>query len=481
MCSWRSPAVAGGAFLLVAGVGILVWALMDTVAGDRGGGPVAMAPPATATAPACPSTTLSPASDRSVPSFAYAAVDDSIWMASADGASKIRLVCAPTGARNAAWSPSGTYLAHAGDDGVLRTLNVETGQDVIVDGGTPGAVLSGSVYMQWASAGETLVYEKFDGADPRVPRGLWAVTPGGAPVALVQAPIVGGFALSPDGRRLIYQLRSDTTPTSVNSRSYQLFIVNTDGSGNHKLTDGLIYALSPWSPDSRLLAYWKDDHGGSSIIGDIHIMEIDSGREFSLGEFSNDEHPQWSPDLGRDVFHNLAIDGQAQTATPLFKRASVILGWSPDGTKVAYVEGPAFGGAPRSLVILDLARGNRTTLHTSTVVTAHAAGSGFGGVWSPNSRYYAFASIDAGSDTSSLNVADTTSGVANKIIDSFSFGGVSTWYSPDGSRLLVQERSVQSPSVWVANADGSGLTKIADGGAVENGGDWHAWRPPPPQ
>jgi Tol biopolymer transport system component len=492
---------AGVALLVAAGIALLVWGLMRTSGGSSGASVIAptgtpfATVPATLAAPiaaptataapigtigtACPGGPTVPVSSNSV--FAYAAPDGTIWVVGADGSKAMQIVYSPTGARSAAWSASGRYLAHVGEDGALHILDAETGQDIVADDGTNGTLRyepsSGVSYLQWSRVEDAVVYEKLDRADAHVSLGLWRVTPGGTPSRVIDGRGAVG-AWSPDGRRILYQVATDRTPTAINSRTSQLFMVNADGTNAHKLTDGLLYALNPWSPDSRLIAYWKADHGGSSTIGDIYVMDIETEREFSLGEFTSDEHPAWSPDTNRDVFYNLAIDPASLTATPLFDRPSAIVNWSPDGMKVAYIEGPAFGGVPRSLVIFDTASGQKTTLHTSNATTAHALGAGLGGIWSPDARYYAYLAVESTTDAgvSSLYVRDLQSGAETRVWQGTVNDDIFTSYSPDGSRLLVQEGLVQSPSVWLANADGSGLTKVADGQALQTAG-LAAWRP----
>jgi Tol biopolymer transport system component/DNA-binding CsgD family transcriptional regulator len=485
------------ALLIAAGIALLAWALLRTSGGGTSviaptstapaitqpavvGAPTPTAPPVGTTGTACPGGPTAPTA--SAPLLAYAAPDNTIWVIGADGSNATQLICSATGGQNAAWSASGRYLAHVSEDGALHILDVETGKDTVADDGSNGTLLydpSFVAYLQWSHVDDSLVYEKVSRTDVHVSLGLWRVTPGGTPSRVIDASgAVGGW--SPDGRRILYTVASDRTPTAINSRTAQLFIVNADGSNAHKLTDGLLYALSPWSPDSQLIAYWKDDHGGSSTIGDIYVMNVDSGREVSLGEFTSDEHPQWSPDASRDVFQNMGIDPSSLAATPLFDRPSAIINWSPAGTKVAYIEGPAFGGQS-TLVVFDTASGQKMTLHMTGVLVAHALGPGIGGVWSPDGRYYAYVSVDStdGEGATALYVRDLQSGGENRIWNGTvnDLGTVSTAYSPDGSKLLVQEGFVQSPSVWMANADGSGLTKLTDGLTLQSGGKWAAWRP----
>ena len=458
------PGIAAGVAVtavVAAGVGLLVWGLLRT--GGEGGG----RPP--------------------VPSLAYAAPDDTIWMVSADGANNVQLVGEAVGAHNSAWSPTGRFMAHEGSDGSFWVLDVETGRDTVLDDATTDSVMLRIDpfvrLIRWSPVADAMLYQKFAKESAISPRpvsfGMWAATPGGAPIAVAQRPDLLRSAWSPDGSRIVYEVRSADAATPAAIRTNQLFLVNADGSNTHRLTDGILLS-DPWSPDGRLLAYWKSDRGGSSTIGDIYVMDVDSGREFSLGEFTSDERPQWSHHRNRHVFYNLAIDPDAQSAVGLFDRPSVILRWSPDGNKVAYVEGAAFGPPPRSLVVLDVESGNSTTFHTSNADTPHAAGSGYSGGWSPDSRYYAFAALESvpdGTYSSALYVADTQSGEANQILGGVDIVELFVSFSPDGSRLLIQHGYLQSPEIWIARPDGSQASKIVDGVALQAGDNPRGWRP----
>ncbi len=484
MTKWRHgriaqllPSIAVVVALLVsAGVGLLIEELLTD--GDDEGSLAAIVPAGGDTATSCPSGTPPPAADAALPSLAYVAPDDTIWIVSADGSNNVALICDAIGAGNAAWSPTDRFMAHASPDGSLWVLDLDTGQDMVLDDGSTGPATYRSdpfrSYFRWSPVADVLIYEKFAVPDRPIPLGLWAVTPGGAPVAILRTSTPLAFAWSPDGQRIVYQVYSTPPATPAFGRKNQLFLVNVDGSGARKLPDGI---MGNWSPDGRLLAYWESDRGGSATVGDINVMEISTGREVALGEFRSDEQPQWAPVLDRYVFFILAIDWYSLSAIPLFDRPSAIVSWSPDGTRVAYVEGRSFGPGPRSLVVLDIQSGRRTTYHTSNADTAHALNPGYFGDWSPDGRYFAFVGIEPSSNdaiSSALYVADTQSGEVNRILGGLDVGELSVSYSPDGSRLLIQHGRHQSPAIWIARADGSQASKIVDGVALRAGG---AWRP----
>ena len=362
-------------------------------------------------------------------------------------------------------------------------LNVETGETTLVDDGAEGSLLWGggsakSASLRWAPAIDVLLYSKYDTSDLRTSLGRWAITPGGSPTALKQSLANSAITWSPDGLRFVYYLPIGRTPPT-GGRTGEIFLANADGTGERKLVDGI--PLS-WSPDGRLLAYWTEDRGGSSFVGDIVIMEVNTGRSVSLGEFTSDERPAWSPDMSRNVFHNMLIDAEAQTSGPLVDRPGAIIDWSPAGRKVAYVDGYAFGPPPRRLVVLDTGSNQEIELHTSNAYTAHVLGSGYRGVWSPNGRFYAYQAIESVNEKGVvvLYVTDTESGTTNRLWEGTVLDSVSSAYSPDGSKLLVEIDVDRSPSVWLANADGTAFIEVAEGGALRSSVRLPAWRPVAP-
>ena len=467
--SWLATGAASiTAILIVAGISLLVWGLVRT---DGEGGESAAAPAIGGT-PCRDGQTL-PSNES--PVFTYAAPDNTIWAVNADATSETPLICNSTGPRNVSWSASGNYLAYVDGDGRLRMLNVETGENPVVDDGSQGSLLYGlssGASLGWSQTGDMLLYDKYDNADRPASLGNWIVSPGSSPVAL---NLRFSPSWRPAGLNLIYGIPSGRTPPNY-GRTGEIFLLDADGS--HKLVDGILLS---WSPDGRLLAYWTEDRGGSSFVGDIVILEVATGRSVPLGQFTSDEDPAWSPDKTRSVFHNMEIDMEAGTATALFERPGTILGWSPNGMKVAYVEGRPFGPPPRTLVVRDLRSGQALALHTSDVHTAHALGSGYRGVWSPDGRYYAYSAVEPGEPpVMPFFVADTGSGDTKRIWDGTVLDFANAAYSPDGSKLLVDIKIERSHTIWMAEPDGSGFTKVVDGEALLSSTRRPAWRPDGP-
>jgi Tol biopolymer transport system component len=92
-----------------------------------------------------------------------------------------------------------------------------------------------------------------------------------------------------------------TTPTELAGKlvfqvcnGCDIYVINADGSGLRRLTDGLDPA---WSPDGKKVAFarWRDPRG-------IYVIDQDGSNETLVFGWSQAKAPAWSPDGSRIVF-----------------------------------------------------------------------------------------------------------------------------------------------------------------------------------
>ena len=89
-----------------------------------------------------------------------------------------------------------------------------------------------------------------------------------SPLAVSSNAAIISPSWSPDGRRLAFATVVEPAKTGEKGKprgQQDVWIVNADGSGRHRLTDGNGSNLSPWwSPDGRV--YFISDRGGAECV-----------------------------------------------------------------------------------------------------------------------------------------------------------------------------------------------------------------------
>jgi TolB protein len=107
---------------------------------------------------------------------------------------------------------------------------------------------------------------------------------GGTPVRLTNSPGIDvGGSYSPDGSKIVFE--------SDRSGSQQLYVMSADGSNQRRISfGGGGYATPEWSPRGDLIAFTRI--AGNFRVG---VMSPDGGGERLLTDSWQDEAPSWSP------------------------------------------------------------------------------------------------------------------------------------------------------------------------------------------
>jgi Tol biopolymer transport system component len=148
-------------------------------------------------------------------------------------------------------------------------------------------------------------------------------------------------AFSPDGSKIVF--------TSDRSGTWQVWVMNADGSGQTQLTfDPQPKDQVPdWSPDGSKIAYIADTRGIADTVspswGDIWIMNADGTNQHPITSGASYYGTAWSPDgtriatldatlTGRTLYTvNAADGGDAQGVEP-GTNLQYVPGWQPRGT-----------------------------------------------------------------------------------------------------------------------------------------------------
>jgi Tol biopolymer transport system component len=144
-------------------------------------------------------------------------------------------------------------------------------------------------------------------------------------------------AWSPDGQHIAF------TVTLDNSNGSEIYIMSANGSGLNRLTFyGSVANHAAWSPDSNQIAF-SVSQGGETAI---YVMNSDGSDQRRLTFGTSDFYPSWSPDGdhiafgsrrdGNNEIYVMNPDGSGQfrlTDNPIYDGDP---DWSPDSTMIVY-------------------------------------------------------------------------------------------------------------------------------------------------
>ncbi len=247
-----------------------------------------------------------------------------------------------------------------------------------------------------------------------------------------------GFpALSPDGTRIVFdsnRLRAAAEPFNTSD----LFVMNTDGTGQTPLTRG---SSATWSPDGKSIAFHasasgkgqpiKPDPGAATNDNDIFVLNVDDflkhgarPKNITNNPAAIDDDPDWSPDGHKIVFTSHAV-----TDNPVNSATAEIYVIDANGT------------------------GTPTRLTNNTEEERAPA-------WSPDGKRIVFSCRRGGPDFEICVMnADGTGQV--QLTDNDVPDLTSSW-SPDGRKIVFHRRAGGRGQfqLFLLNADGTGEVQL---------------------
>jgi hypothetical protein len=142
------------------------------------------------------------------------------------------------------WSPDGTQIVFSEKDGVFVTAVDGSESHRVTTCPDPCSSVSDAT---WSPDGTRIAFIGMDFGDPTRPRAIYVVSADGTSLFKVfDCPTTSvhgcsGLAWSPDGTQLVFGLREDDAYPVA---SEGLYVVNVDGSGLARVTDGGPYGVA---------------------------------------------------------------------------------------------------------------------------------------------------------------------------------------------------------------------------------------------
>lgn len=258
----------------------------------------------------------------------------------------------------------------------------------------------------------------------------------------------GSPAWSPDGSRIAFYSERDGNG--------EIYVMDADGSNVTRLTNTLADEGYPWwSPDGETLTFDSDEAGGF----DIWTMNADGTNPRRLTTHAAREvAASWSPDGSTIVFMSdreggFDVYAMNPDGSDVRRLTETGTAWFPvfstDGTRLAFHVG-------RDVHVMPAGGGNLSRL-------THDPANGMHPSWSPDGRRIAFMSWRNGRTEIFVMNAD---GSDARVIAGFDEGdAIDPRWSPAGERIAFVRvpggmNAAGPRSIWVVNADGSGLVQL---------------------
>lgn len=260
--------------------------------------------------------------------------------------------------------------------------------------------------------------------------------------------------------------------------SFQIYVMNADGSGQSQVTNGFERADgASWSPDGTKIAFM-----GTNAASDpkVYVMNADgSGQKPVEGPSQNFDAAAWSPDGQRLAYSNgvtifvvNAIPGVhiddvgPRRLNPAWTGSMAGPSWSPDGMRVAF-EG--LSPSPERKFGIFVANADGTgTVRRLTDRPDTSAG------WFPGSARIAFnrAPLGGGLDIFVMN-AD---GSAPTNVTKSNTSENDVALSPDGQKFVFHGNvsSVNNLDIYAMNVDGTGTVRLTTDAGSDIHPNWQA-------
>ena len=265
--------------------------------------------------------------------------------------------------------------------------------------------------------------------------------------------------------------------SSARTGSGDIYSMNPDGTGVSRLTAATALDEQPaWSPDGSRIAFASARNSTKTNVLDIYVMDANGQNVTQLTTAAGDDTaPSWSPDGRKIAFQstrdgNLEIytmnaDGTGQTRLTTSAGIDSEPAWSPnDGTKIAFVSDRNIG-----LNVWTMNANGTGVLQLTATKQAEVDPA-----WSPDGSKILLASNRAGGTGYDLWSIRATDGANPTRLTSAMGDDNDPTFSRDGRKIAFTSNRLSStnPDIFIANADGSGATRVTTTSGFDRQPDW---------
>jgi Tol biopolymer transport system component len=271
---------------------------------------------------------------------------------------------------------------------------------------------------------------------------------------------------------------SDLAFVSTRDGDYAIFAMRADGGGQHRLTgrdvdvstpQRLFFQIEPaWSPDGSKIAFASRRAGSF----DIYVMNADgTGTKRLTSGTSADNHPTYSPGGDRIAFERDAdiyvmnADGTGQHRVTGIEAEESYPAWSPSGAWIAYVRRVS-GETVKELWLMHPDGSDRHAL-------TKLGGDVLQPAWSPDSRRIVFSSKTAGGRYYELRTIGVDGKGLRAVVPTAADDFAPSW-SPNGDEIAFQE---EGAIYAVELGGGEDVQKLTSGDTNDSS---PTWNPKPP-
>lgn len=280
--------------------------------------------------------------------------------------------------------------------------------------------------------------------------------------------LLAGSTLQAAAQGRIVFISNRDGSNSYESNSYEIYVMNADGTRQTRLTNNTVFDTDPaFSPDGRKIVF-------SANLGNFHyeiyIMNADGTGQTrltnSITEISYNRTPSFSPDGSKIVFTSdqssyrqiyvMDTNGKRQIRLTNSSGINIHPAFSPDGSKIVFSSTRDYNN---EIYIMNANGTGQTNLTNNAAFDINPS-------FSPDGSKIVFSSNRDGNFeiyTMNLDGTGLTRLTNSPTTDDYPA------YSPDGSKIVF---SPGNSEIYVMNADGTEQTNLTNNAAADYSPSW---------